>query len=245
MQWLFCRDIQNSVRRTYCISSLKSCCLYFAQVEETGTVLCGWSGNKLHKWLREDIIPLRYVRGVTASVSESARFRWAGSWGIDADFIAKTKCSIICIKADDMQVFFRSCQAKFTQLVLSLPKRPDFSTPFWKLSWDYRTTPEKLILRTLYKEYSHIEGCFAFTQRAFISPKKTVLDMCIVSTKVNICYTCTTPASLASIWFQPDSTASGKRHLPMEYKPGVAQPACSSYYRNHAYPVLLLSRCST
>ena len=30
--------------------------------------------------------------------------RWAGAWGIEADFIAKTKCSIMCIKAEDLQV---------------------------------------------------------------------------------------------------------------------------------------------
>ncbi len=30
--------------------------------------------------------------------------RWAGSWEINADFIAKTKCSIVCISAVDFQV---------------------------------------------------------------------------------------------------------------------------------------------
>lgn len=31
-------------------------------------------------------------------------YRWAGSWGIDADFVAKTKCCIICISSEDIKV---------------------------------------------------------------------------------------------------------------------------------------------
>ena len=30
--------------------------------------------------------------------------RWAGSWGIDADFVAKSKCSLISISAEDLKV---------------------------------------------------------------------------------------------------------------------------------------------
>ena len=29
--------------------------------------------------------------------------RWAGSWGIEADFVAKTKCSLLCIDSKDLQ----------------------------------------------------------------------------------------------------------------------------------------------
>ena len=32
--------------------------------------------------------------------------RWAGAWGIEADFGAKTKCSVLCISAEDLQVCF-------------------------------------------------------------------------------------------------------------------------------------------
>ena len=41
--------------------------------------------------------------------------RWAGSWGIEADFVAKTKCSIMNIKAADVQV-----ELAKLQLVLSV-----------------------------------------------------------------------------------------------------------------------------
>ncbi len=30
--------------------------------------------------------------------------RWAGAWGIDADFSARTACSIMCICTSDVQV---------------------------------------------------------------------------------------------------------------------------------------------
>ena len=30
--------------------------------------------------------------------------RWAGSWGIDADFSASTACSIMCIRSSDILV---------------------------------------------------------------------------------------------------------------------------------------------
>ena len=36
--------------------------------------------------------------------SDGVGGRWAGSWGIEADFVAKTKCSIMSIKAADVQV---------------------------------------------------------------------------------------------------------------------------------------------
>jgi hypothetical protein len=30
--------------------------------------------------------------------------RWAGAWGIDADFSARTACSIMCIRSSDILV---------------------------------------------------------------------------------------------------------------------------------------------
>ncbi len=48
------------------------------------------------------------------------QFRWAGSWGIKADFVAKTKCSLISISSQDLKV-----QIVFTIVLVIVPVLSD------------------------------------------------------------------------------------------------------------------------
>jgi hypothetical protein len=50
---------------------------------------------KIYLWKHESFLKL-----------EAIDCRWAGSWGIKADFIAKTMCSLIYINLEDLQVCF-------------------------------------------------------------------------------------------------------------------------------------------
>ncbi len=45
-------------------------------------------------------------RDVVGESSVVGDTRWAGSWGIQADFTAKTACSIMAINVADIQVLF-------------------------------------------------------------------------------------------------------------------------------------------
>ena len=47
------------------------------------------------------------LRDVVGENSVLGDVRWAGAWGIQADFIAKTPCSIMCI--DKQEVLVRDC----------------------------------------------------------------------------------------------------------------------------------------